>query len=65
MQRIYVPLDLIQRKALIDFAGTQYRDPRIQAVLFIQQGLEKVGALPTNTPDPKDIRTPEVLEKAS
>lgn len=49
MTRIYVPLDHEQRRALLQYAEKQYRDPRIQAALFIQRGLEQAGALPQKT----------------
>jgi hypothetical protein len=45
MRRIFVPLDEKQLTALILYAEKQYRDPRVQAALFIQRGLEQMGEL--------------------
>jgi hypothetical protein len=43
---IYVPLhDERIRRALVNVAEREFRDPRAQAAKFIVEGLERVGAL--------------------
>jgi hypothetical protein len=44
---MYVPLpDDQTRRALIDYATQQDRDPRVQAARFVREGLIREGALP-------------------
>ena len=43
---MYVPFpDEQTRRALIDYAVEQDRDPRVQAARFVREGLERAGAL--------------------
>lgn len=55
---IYVPLDGELKRALVDVAVQQDRDPRFQAARFVREGLERVGALPSGeqktTPAPAE-----------
>jgi hypothetical protein len=47
MRRIYVPVtDPEARRALVNLAGREMRDPRDQAAYLILEGLRRVGALP-------------------
>ncbi len=62
--RIFVPLDEKQKRALVRYAGAQYRDPRVQAALFIQRGLEAVGALGPDTAITNDTAVTEPAAQA-
>ena len=47
MRPIYVPLpDEPTRRALVNVAEREFRDPRAQAAKFIVEGLQRAGALP-------------------
>jgi hypothetical protein len=46
---INAPLRPIEAEALLDYSRSQDRDPRRQAQRFIREGLERVGALPTES----------------
>ncbi len=46
MRPIYVPLpDEQTRRALVNVAESEFRDPRAQAAKFIVEGLKRAGAL--------------------
>ena len=58
MRPIYVPLpDEQTRRALVNIAEREFRDPRAQAAKFIVEGLQRAGALtddrPTDSRDPR------------
>jgi hypothetical protein len=56
MRGIYVPVsDPIARRALVNLAEREMRDPRAQAAYLILEGLRQRGALtdPASSPDPK------------
>lgn len=46
MRRIQVPVTDPMRRALVNLAEREYRDPRDQAAILIAEGLRRVGALP-------------------
>jgi hypothetical protein len=52
MTRIIVHLRKREHEALFRLAEREYRTPRDQAALFIQRGLEQVGALPDTKQQP-------------
>ena len=57
MRPIYVPLpDEPTRRALVNIAEREFRDPRAQAAKFIVEGLKRAGALPTDD-QPTDLTT--------
>lgn len=45
LTKVYVPLNEIERKALIQLGIAEKRDPRQQAALLIRQQLERLGLL--------------------
>ncbi len=46
MRPIYVPLpDEQTRRALVNLAESEFRDPRAQAAKFIVEGLKRAGVL--------------------
>ena len=46
---MYLPLDEPIKKALLDYARREDRDPRVQAVRFVREGLKQAGALTDTT----------------
>ena len=53
MRGIYVPVsDPIARRALVNLAEREMRDPRDQAAYLILEGLRRVGALPESKTAP-------------
>ncbi len=54
MTKLYVPLEKDERKALVNLASREKRDARLQAALFIRQGLERAGLL-----QPSDLQLAE------
>ncbi len=60
MRPIYVPLpDDQTRRALVNVAKREFRDPRAQAAKFIVEGLRRAGALTDDRP--ADSRSPEAV----
>jgi hypothetical protein len=52
---IYVPLpDEQTRRALVNVAEREFRDPRAQAAKYIVEGLKRAGILTDQKPDPRD-----------
>lgn len=52
----YVPIsDPVARRALVNVATREMRDPRYQAARFIMDGLRAVGALPIEVTDYRDV----------
>lgn len=51
MRTISIPLSEHARRALIDWAEREFRDPRDQAAKFVVDGLRQAGAL---SEEPKD-----------
>jgi hypothetical protein len=52
----YVPIsDPITRRALVNVATREMRDPRYQAARFILDGLRSAGALPIEVTDYRDV----------
>jgi hypothetical protein len=49
VRAIYVPLSSPLRRALVNLAESEYRDPRDQAAYLILEGLRQRGALPEST----------------
>ncbi len=47
---MYLPLDEPIKRALLDYARHEDRDPRIQAVRFVREGLKRAGALTDERP---------------
>ena len=59
LTKVYVPLNEIERKALIQLGIAEKRDPRQQAALLIRQRLEALGLLqPTSPIKQEDQREP-------
>lgn len=58
MSRLMIYLDLPEREALISLAQRERRDPRDQAALFVRDGLQRAGLLPTDSPTPADRPMP-------
>ena len=57
LTKVYVPLNDIERKALIQLGIAEKRDPRQQAALLIRRELERLGLLqPTPTPQQESTR---------
>lgn len=55
---IYVPVtDPAERRALVNLAARERRDPRDQAAVLILEGLRAAGALPTLTDAPAEPAT--------
>lgn len=50
MARLMIDLELPEREALINLAQRERRDPRDQAALFVRDGLQRAGLLPTDAP---------------
>ena len=62
MRPIYVPLpDEQTRRALVNIAEREFRDPRAQAAKFIVEGLKRAGALTDDRPT--DSREPEAVAR--
>ncbi len=62
MRPIYVPLpDEQTRRALVNIAEREFRDPRAQAAKFIVEGLQRAGALTDDRPT--GSREPEALAR--
>ncbi len=60
MRPIYVPLpDDRTRRALVNIAEREFRDPRAQAAKFIVEGLQRAGALTEDQPTVS--REPEAI----
>jgi hypothetical protein len=56
LRGIYVPLpDPAARRALVNMAEREQRDPRQQAARFILDGLRAAGALPIEVTDYRDV----------
>jgi hypothetical protein len=53
--RVYVPLNDIERKALIQLGIAEKRDPRQQAALLIRQQLERLGLLQPASAASKEV----------
>lgn len=56
LTRVYVPLNEIERKALIQLGIAEKRDPRQQAALLIRQQLERLGLLQPPTTPPLEVQ---------
>jgi hypothetical protein len=41
---MYLPLNEPEKKALLELARREDRDPRFQAARFVREGLERAGA---------------------
>jgi hypothetical protein len=53
---IFVRLPEPERSALLDFADREWRDPRVQAAMFVVEGLRRAGVLPEE-PQRTDLAT--------
>jgi len=47
IRKVYIPLDVDERRALTKLAERERRDPRVQAAWIIRQYLEGLGLLPS------------------
>jgi hypothetical protein len=65
MAKIMIDLELPEREALITLAQRERRDPRDQAALFVRDGLQRAGLLPTDTTPPTTQITAQGAEHAA
>jgi hypothetical protein len=62
----YVPIsDPAARRALVNVATRELRDPRQQAARFILDGLRAAGALPIEVTDYRDVTDDLAVEPAA
>jgi hypothetical protein len=57
VRAIYVPVTEPMRRALVNLAEREFRDPRDQAAYLITEGLRAAGALPESKTAPAEPAT--------